>query len=156
LHYLSFILEAKTQSRETHVLTSILQANDIIFANLSMDIRLYTRKQMLGRYRDIDYRDMCYHQQTYTEHDMYLADNTSKIREYVATGHISGKQQKYDSGSGATKLYVQSDGFSYSGKYIDEDILISIIGTCAIIGKRIPIQYCFRYIITVHFWFICC
>jgi hypothetical protein len=30
-------------------------------------------------------------------HDMYLADNTSKIREYVTTGHISGKQQKYDS-----------------------------------------------------------
>jgi hypothetical protein len=67
LYYLSFILQAKTQSRETHVLISILQTDDIILANLSMDIRLYTRKQMSGRYLDIDYRDMCYHRQTYSD-----------------------------------------------------------------------------------------
>jgi hypothetical protein len=67
MHYLSFIPQAKTQSREIHVLISILQTDDIILANMSMDIRLYTRKQMSGRYLDIDYRDMCYHRQTYTD-----------------------------------------------------------------------------------------
>jgi hypothetical protein len=82
------------------------------------------------------------------EHDMYLADNTSKIREYVATGHISGKQQKYDSGSGATKLYVQSDGFSYSGKYIDygvidtRQIISETLRTSALkIRKMDPVQH---------------
>jgi len=74
-------------------------------------------------------------------HDVYLADNTSKIREYVATGHISGKQQKYDSGSGATKLYVQSDGFSYSGKYIDYGVIDTrqiISETIAYVGVKNP------------------
>jgi hypothetical protein len=99
---------------------------------MSMDIRLYTRKQMLGRYLDIDYRDMCYHRQTYSD--------TIQLPIYHHRTFLV-HQQKYDSGSGATKLYVQSDGFSYSGKYIDYGVIDTrqiISETIAYVGVKNP------------------
>ncbi|CAG2186432.1 TYR [Mytilus edulis] len=70
--------------------------------------------------------------------DIYSNDKSSKLWDYFKPG--VDKRRVSDSQSGATKFFVQSDGISYKGRYIDYGIIDTrqmVYETVAYVGVKI-------------------
>ena len=68
--------------------------------------------------------------------DFYSPTHYSDLQQQVRTGNPASYEKPVRSGSGASKVFVQSDGLSYEGKYIDY----------AIIDERQPISETVTYV----------